>query len=148
MAEVDFTRHVLICKLQRLENKLEESLSTIDYNNNTLTDEKGRSVEEIRDEMTKEYRDLRKLLQETSTQLKQVLDEKPAIDEQGGDINDGETPQGRLSTACLQRSVNLAFNFIIDAFLKDAPERCTTPISHTTKDLNCQKKKHQLSQKR
>ncbi len=97
MAEVDFTRHVLICKLQRLENKLEESLSTIDYNNNTLTDEKGRSVEEIRDEMSKEYRDLRKLLQETSTQLKQVLDEKPPLGEEG-DNNDGKTLEGKFST--------------------------------------------------
>ena len=91
VAEVDFTRHVLICKLQRLENKLEESLSTIDYNNNnTLTDEKGRSIEEIRDEMSKEYRDLRKLLQETSTQLKQVLDEKPPLGVNEEDENDGQ----------------------------------------------------------
>ena len=91
VAEVDFTRHVLICKLQRLENRLEESLSTIDYNNNnTLTDEKGRSIEEIRDEMSKEYRDLRKLLQETSTQLKQVLDEKPPLGVNEEDENDGQ----------------------------------------------------------
>lgn len=91
MAEVDFTRHVLICKLQRLENKLEESLSTIDYNNNnTLTDEKGRSIEEIRDEMSKDYRDLRKLLQETSTQLKQVLDEKPPLGVNEENENDGQ----------------------------------------------------------
>ena len=101
VAEVDFTRHVLICKLQRLENKLEESLSTIDYNNNnTLTDEKGRSVEEIRDEMFKEYRDLRKLLQETSTQLRQVLDEKPPLGiSEEDDHKDGKTPEGSPSPA-------------------------------------------------
>ena len=109
---MDFTRHVLICKLQRLENKLEESLSTIDYNNNnTLTDEKGRSVEEIRDEMSKEYRDLRKLLQETSTQLKQVLDEKPPLGiGEEGDNKDGKTPEGRFSFSLIAHA-NYHFNF-------------------------------------
>ena len=98
MAEVDFTRHVLICKLQRLENKLEESLSTIDYNNNnTLTDEKGRSIDEIRDEMSREYHDLRKLLQETSTQLKQVLDDKPPSGEGAEQQNNNDqTLKGKI----------------------------------------------------
>ena len=76
VAEVDFTRHVLICKLQRLENKLEESLSIADSNNNN-TEEREKNIEEIREEMSKECRDLRKLLQETSNQLKQVLEERP-----------------------------------------------------------------------
>ena len=78
VAEVDFTRHVLVCKLQRLENKLENSLTAMDSNNNT-TEEREKSIEDIRDEMSKECRDLRKLLQETSEQLKQVLEEKHQI---------------------------------------------------------------------
>jgi hypothetical protein len=117
VAEVDFTRHVLICKLQRLENKLEDSLSTIDYNNNnTLTDEKGRSIEEIRDEMSKEYRDLRKLLQETSTQLKQVLDEKINVEiNEEGDKSDGGTLEGKFSPSHVEEtttSPTMTINYI------------------------------------
>ncbi|XP_028414321.1 uncharacterized protein LOC114537483 [Dendronephthya gigantea] len=105
VAEVDFTRHVLICKLQRLENKLEESLSTIDYNNNnTLTDEKGRSIDEIRDEMSKEYHDLRKLLQETSTQLKQVLDDKPSSGETAEQENNDDQRLKGIPTPVEKRS--------------------------------------------
>ena len=55
-----------------------------------MTDEKGRSIEEIRDEMSKEYHDLRTLLQETSTQLKQVLDDKSSL----GISEEGENTDG------------------------------------------------------
>ena len=98
VAEVDFTRHVLICKLQRLENKLEESLSIADSNNNN-TEEREKNIEEIREEMSKECRDLRKLLQETSNQLKQVLEERPIPsqnDENTMNTKFNETQKGKI----------------------------------------------------
>ena len=94
VAEVDFTRHVLICKLQRLENKLEESLSIADSNNNN-TEEREKNIEEIREEMSKECHDLRKLLQETSDQLKQVLEERPITSQ--NDENTMKTQKGKIS---------------------------------------------------
>ena len=45
--------------------------------------------------MSKECRDLRKLLQETSNQLKQVLDEKPVLETTDELENDGsQNPEG------------------------------------------------------
>lgn len=85
MAEVDFTRHVLVCKLQRLENKVDERLSAIDGNNNNV-EEREKGIEDIREHMSKECRELRKLLQETRDQLRHVLDEKPGISQTNKDL--------------------------------------------------------------